>query len=109
MSVFRLDVDRGGAERLGLGSTSGGRATAAGALRSTETTHSLQSAEHDNVWWTCPLDALGRHGVDSSSLSEAKALLDRVKLHADPILRARGWRCKHLKEIEGKTCGGVCW
>lgn len=82
-------VEGGGAQRSGL--------------------HSLQSDEYSNVWWCVPLAALGRSAVDEASVEQARRLLRRLKLHADPILRARGWRVKHLIEHVRPGPSGMCY
>ena len=67
------------------------------------------SDEFCNVWWCVPLNSLGRDGVDKESIEPARRLLHRLKLHADPLLRLRGWRVKHLHEHYGHGPGGMCY
>ena len=55
------------------------------------------------------LNALGHSGVDRDSIPAARGLLQRLKLHVDPILRRRGWRVKHLHEHNGRGPGGMCY
>ncbi|KAJ1445079.1 hypothetical protein M885DRAFT_579845 [Pelagophyceae sp. CCMP2097] len=38
-----------------------------------------------------------------------RALLARVARHVNPILRARGWRCKRLCESTSRYASGVCY
>ena len=59
--------------------------------------------------WCVPLNALGHSGVDRDSIPAARGLLQRLKLHVDPILRRRGWRVKHLHEHNGRGPGGMCY
>ena len=67
------------------------------------------SDEYRNVWWCVPLDALGHTGIrDAASIETARALLCRIKRHADPVLRHYGWTCKHLHEHVGGP-GGMCY
>ncbi|EOD27376.1 hypothetical protein EMIHUDRAFT_254332, partial [Emiliania huxleyi CCMP1516] len=67
------------------------------------------TTEFCNVWWCVPLNALGHSGVDRDSIPAARGLLQRLKLHVDPILRRRGWRVKHLHEHNGRGPGGMCY
>ena len=70
--------------------------------------HSLQHSEFDCVWWTEPLDSKGRDGIpDLDSIEVARGLLDRLKIHADGLLRARGWRVKRLLEFNGGSAIGM--
>ena len=67
------------------------------------------SNEYRNVWWVVPLDSLGHDGVrDAGSIATARALLQRIKRHSDPVLRHYGWTVKHLKEHVGGP-GGMCY
>lgn len=69
------------------------------------------SSEDPCGWrrWCVPLNALGHSGVDRDSIPAARGLLQRLKLHVDPILRRRGWRVKHLHEHNGRGPGGMCY
>ncbi len=67
------------------------------------------SDEYRNVWWLVPLDALGHSGIrDPASIDTARALLRRIKAHADPVLKHYGWTVKHLHEHVGGP-GGMCY
>ena len=72
--------------------------------------HTMWSSnEYRNVWWVVPLDSLGHDGVrDAESIATARALLQRIKRHSDPVLRHYGWTVKHLKEHVGGP-GGMCY
>ena len=72
--------------------------------------HTMWSSnEYRNVWWVVPLDSLGHDGVrDAGSIATARALLQRIKRHSDPVLRHYGWTVKHLKEHVGGP-GGMCY
>ena len=53
--------------------------------------------------------SLGHNGVrDKASIETARALLNRIKLHSDPVLRHYGWTVKHLQESVGGP-GGMCF